>query len=76
MDPEAASEDIITSDGRNLGRFIAGHGYWVTEMNLLTVEKVLKDGRAKEVDPATAPYLIAAWSGKISGSVTIGKKVK
>lgn len=70
MATDASPEDIITSEGAFLGRFIAGHGYWVTEMNLPTVEKVLADGRAKEVDPDTAP-LVGAGLGKISGSVVV-----
>lgn len=71
MDPQAAPEDIITSDGAFLGRFIAGHGYWVTPQNLPTVEKVLKDGRATEVSPSDTEDLIKSQKAIVSGLVTM-----
>ena len=75
MKPDAEPCEIMTSDGRSLGWFMAGLGYWVTPENCLTVEKVLDNGSAVLTDPATAPFApmnISTEPSEVSGSVTIG----
>lgn len=74
MERDAEPEDIITSDGAFLGRFMPGLGYWVTPENAHTCKKVLQDKRARLVDPSTAPLFgmnVEGGPGNVSGSISI-----
>ena len=76
MKPDAQPEPIIAPDGRNLGTFIPGFGYWITTQNEAICRKVIEDGRAIEVDETHSPFnkagiKIGAQDGMILGSVSV-----
>jgi hypothetical protein len=76
MKPDAAPEPIIDPEGRSLGTFLPGFGYWITPQNEAICRKVIEDGRAIEVDENSSPFnkaglKIGAQDGLVTGSVTI-----
>lgn len=76
MKPDAAPEPIIDPSGRNLGKFLPGFGYWITEQNEAICRKVIEDGRAIEVDETHSPFnraglKVGANNGEIQGSISI-----
>lgn len=76
MKPDVAPEPIITEDGRRLGNFLPGFGYWITPQNEAICRKVIEDGRAIEVDENHSPFnkagiKIGAQDGMVLGSITI-----
>jgi hypothetical protein len=76
MRPNANPHPIIGIDGRSLGWFVPGLGYWVTVENRLSVNEVLALGVAVEVSPATAPFPalnVSAASAEVHGSIHIGE---
>lgn len=76
MKEDAQPEPIITQDGRRLGTFLPGHGYWITPQNEAICRKVIEDGRAIEVDETHSPFnkagiKIGAQDGMVLGSISI-----
>lgn len=66
--------DIMTYDSRCLGTFLPGLGYWLTTENYYTLERLIYEGKAEFVDPATAPFAsfaVEAAPAQVSGSITV-----
>lgn len=78
MKEDAAPEPIISPEGRRLGTFLAGLGYWITPENQHVARKVIEDGRAIEAYEEDAPLNKAGielgrGEGKVRGSVSLEK---
>lgn len=72
MAADAEPEPIMRLDGVQLGLFLPGLGYWVTPQNIDTAYKVLAEGRARIVEPASqAGLVIGAGGGEVAGAVEI-----
>lgn len=74
---EAPSGILILHDktGEVLGEFVPGLGYWVTDVNVKSINLLLQSGYASYDDPANAPQLPAdlrASEGQLAGFLKVG----
>jgi hypothetical protein len=70
---------ITAPDGRVLGEFVPGLGYWVTPENMGCVKELLTNGRMIPADPSGAPLgtgglHIKAIDSEVSGVLVVEPK--